>query len=268
MSALAAEIGVLRREGERLQALAGMLEDADWSRVTPFKDWTVWDVIAHLHLSDDGALAALQGPEAFRRHVAALLRALQGGDSMAAYTRRHYADRPGAAILTSWRRCFADLLASLGGLEATARLSWFGPDMGARTFVNARYMETWAHGQDILDLLDRDRVYDDDLHAIATLGVKTFAFSFANRGLAVPAIAPQVRLIAPSGAIWEWNAPSATERIEGLASEFCHVVTQGRHLADTRLDVRGATAQQWMAIAQCFAGPPATPPEPGTRGRR
>jgi hypothetical protein len=43
------------------------------------------------------------------------------------------------------------------------------------------------------------------------------------------------------------------------------VVTQGRNVADTALQVRGPVAKRWMSIAQCFAGGPADPPKPGTR---
>jgi hypothetical protein len=56
--------------------------------------------------------------------------------------------------------------------------------------------------------------------------------------------------------------------VEGSASEFCQVVTQVRNVADTRLRVSGETARRWMAIAQCFAGGPETPPAPGTRFRK
>ena len=55
--------------------------------------------------------------------------------------------------------------------------------------------------------------------------------------------------------------------IEGSATEFCQVVTQVRNIADTRLKVAGEAATRWMAIAQCFAGPPETPPAPGSRFR-
>jgi len=76
---------------------------------------------------------------------------------------------------------------------------------------------------------------------------------------------PYVRLTAPSGAIWEWNAPSEDNRVEGKAVEFCQVVTQVRNVADTGLVVAGGAARRWMAIAQCFAGPPENPPRPGER---
>jgi len=74
-----------------------------------------------------------------------------------------------------------------------------------------------------------------------------------------------VRIIAPSGETWEWNDPSEEEYVKGDASEFCHVVTQGRNVADTSLEVVGEVANQWMAIAQCFAGGAVDPPAPGER---
>ena len=100
---------------------------------------------------------------------------------------------------------------------------------------------------------------------IAVLGVKTFGWTFANRGLEAPGDPPYVRLVAPSGEIWEWNEPSQSERVSGSAVDFCHVVTQGRNVADTALDVVGDVATRWMAIAQCFAGGAADPPKPGER---
>ena len=75
-----------------------------------------------------------------------------------------------------------------------------------------------------------------------------------------------MRLVAPSGEIWEWNDPSEVECIRGDAIDFCHVVTQGRNIADTPLGVTGRVASEWMAIAQCFAGGAVDPPGPGTRG--
>lgn len=260
------EVEDLKAEGVALQSLLDRLDAADWARPTPFKQWTPWDVVAHLHLSDQWAVASLQGPQAFKQSIAPLLAALNARTSLRDYTRAHFQDRPGAAILDSWRHCFDDLNGRLADLDPKARLTWFGPDMGARSFVTARYMETWAHGQDIHDLLGEPRVYTDAIRAIATLGVKTYGFTFSNRRLPVPAPEPYVRLTAPSGAVWEWNTPSDLDRIDGLASDFCHVVTQGRNIADTALVVMGEPARQWMAIAQCFAGPPETPPAPGSRG--
>ena len=98
--------------------------------------------------------------------------------------------------------------------------------MGLRMFATARQMETWAHGQAIYDLLGETREATDQLRNIAEIGVRTYGWTFANRGLPVPGPAPYVRLTAPSGSIWEWNEPAADNAIEGDALPFCQVVTQ------------------------------------------
>ena len=259
------EVPILKREGESLAALLEMLKPDDWEKPTPFKGWTPWDVLGHLHISDQWGLAALKGREAFQEFAAPALEVVMSGKSLRVLTREHFAGLDGAALLKSWRKCFDELIERFSALDPKARLAWFGPDMGARMFVTARYMETWAHGQDIYDLLAKPRVYTDDIRAIATIGVKTYGFTFINRKLTPPEPEPYVRLTAPSGAIWEWNEPSTDNFVEGLASEFCHVVTQGRNIADTHHNVRGEPATRWMAIAQCFAGLPENPPAPGTR---
>jgi uncharacterized protein (TIGR03084 family) len=79
---------------------------------------------------------------------------------------------------------------------------------------------------------------------------------------------PFLSLTAPSGAVWTHGTPSENERIEGLAEEFCQVVTQTRNVADTGLKVTGAVAADWMSKAQCFAGAANAPPAPGTRFTR
>jgi uncharacterized protein (TIGR03084 family) len=137
--------------------------------------------------------------------------------------------------------------------------------MSVRSSITARLMETWAHGQEVYDLLGVERVNTDRIRNIAVLGMNTFGWTFANRGLDVPQPVPHVRLTAPSGEIWEWNEQVAGDRVEGRAEEFCQVVTQVRNVADTSLAVVGDVAARWMSIAQCFAGPASDPPPPGTR---
>jgi uncharacterized protein (TIGR03084 family) len=260
-----AEVQALKDECAALDGLLTTLTPDDWQRPTPFKGWTPWDVVAHLHLSDQWAHAALAGRDAFNAAAMKLVAALQTGMSLTDYTRQHFAHLPGITVQAAWREGATTLLTTLATLDPTTRIAWFGPDMGARSFVTARYMEVWAHGQDIYDLLGRARPYTDAIHAIATLGVKTCGFTFRNRGLTPPEPPPYVRLQAPSGAIWEWNDPATPDHVTGLAAEFCHVVTQNRNVADTTLEVHGAAATRWMAMAQCFAGPPEDPPAPGTR---
>ena len=126
-------------------------------------------------------------------------------------------------------------------------------------------METWAHGQEIYDLLGVTRKNEDRIRNIVVLGNNTYGWTFKVNGEDPPEPHPHLILNAPSGDVWLYNDPNGEERIEGLAEEFCQVVTQTRNIADTDLKVAGPNATRWMAMAQCFAGRPETPPAPGTR---
>jgi len=109
------------------------------------------------------------------------------------------------------------------------------------------------------------RVNGDRLKNIAVIGVRTYGWTFANRKMEPPGPAPYVKLDAPSGDTWEFGDASSDNCVAGSAVEFCHVVTQGRNIADVNLTLVGEPAEKWMAIAQCFAGPPVDPPELGMR---
>ena len=140
--------------------------------------------------------------------------------------------------------------------------------MSARSSITARLMETWAHGQEVYDLLGVTRQNADRIRNIVVLGVNTYGWTFANRKQPVPEPMPYLLLTAPSGEEWTFGNEQADERITGLAEEFCQVVTQVRNIADTNLSVTGSNAAAWMEQAQCFAGPPNPPPAPGTRFMR
>ncbi|MCG8592020.1 MAG: TIGR03084 family metal-binding protein [Proteobacteria bacterium] len=255
-----------RDEVDELHGFLQTLKSEDWERETGFLQWTPWDVVAHLHFFDRVSLVALEGEEAFAAERESLIRSVAGGRTNRELARERFGELDAAGLLATWRSTAHALAEALGQSDPKRRLPWFGPDMGVSMFTTARYMETWAHGQEIYDLVGASRTYTDRIRNVATIGVKTFGWTFVNRGLEIPGEPPYVRLVAPSGAIWEWNEPNRDEFVQGDAADFCHVVTQGRNVADTALDVRGPVATQWMSIAQCFAGGPVDPPAPGTRG--
>ena len=252
-------------EADELHAFLTTLGAEDWSRPTAFQQWTPWDVVAHLHFYDCVSLVSLEGREVFEERRDALVKALLGGTNNAELGREAFGELGPEELLDDWIRTCHGMARELGESDPKRRLPWFGPDMGVRMFTTARLMETWAHGQEIYDLMGVTREPSDRLQHIATIGVKTFGWTFVNRKLDPPGPPPYLRLVAPSGAIWEWNEPSESESIRGDALDFCHVVTQGRNVADTRLEVVGEVATQWMSIAQCFAGGPVDPPKPGVR---
>ena len=97
------------------------------------------------------------------------------------------------------------------------------------------------------------------------MGNNTFKWSFQVNNIMVPDEIPHLILKSPSGQIWKFNNHKNNNQIEGLAEDFCKVVTQVRNIKDVDLKVKGEIAKKWMQIAQCFAGKPEVPPKAGTR---
>lgn len=254
-----------RAEADELHGLLRTLPDNDWDRPTLFKQWTVNDIVQHLHDGDLMAAASVAGADPFAALRAERQAMIDGGLTRVQATRKRMGDLTGSRLRERWHATMVDLCEKLSAMPPDTRLKWAGPDMGVRMFTTARQMETWAHGQAIYDSMGASRTPADRLRNIAEIGVRTYGWTFANRGQPVPGPAPYVRLTGPSGAVWEWNDPTTDNKVDGDALPFCQVVTQTRNVADTNLIVVGEPARTWMAIAQCFAGPPEMPPAPGLR---
>jgi len=255
-------------ESEALFALLDTLEDQDWERKTQFKGWTLNDVLAHVHFGNHLADLSLRDSAAFVDFMRSFSSSGRQGNGHLGFTHAWLAGLKNRLLLHRWREFYQEMSERFVVANPKQRVKWAGPDMSVRSSITARLMETWAHGQAVYDLLGQERREADRIQNIAVLGINTFGWTFTNRGLAVPPDPPYVRLTAPSGVSWELSPPAQEKRIEGSAVEFCQVVTQVRNIADTTLTVVGATATSWMAIAQCFAGPPENPPPPGSRFRQ
>ena len=240
-----------------LDALVAPLDDTAWDRPTAADGWTIRDQISHLWFFDQKALLALTDAEAFRSDAEVLL--ANGSTALSVLPGR--ATTP-AELLASWRADRTALLEVARGVDASSRVPWYGPAMGARSFITARLMETWAHGQDVADTLGQQRTPTSRLRHVAHIGVRARPFSYAVNGRPMPEAEVFVSLNGPDGDVWQWGAPG-DDAVVGPALDFCLVVTQRRHLADTALDVRGDAAMDWMSIAQAFAGPPGSGRTPG-----
>jgi uncharacterized protein (TIGR03084 family) len=257
-----------RDEADALFARLDTLDGPGWARATQFKRWTPNDIVAHLHMAAYAADLSLKGGEeftAFGRRLAELGRNTARNLDAAHAWLGGVKDRD---LLLRWRSFYREMADRFATADPKKRVRWFGPDMSVLSSISARLMETWAHGQAVYDLLGQTRIDTGRIKNIAIIGINTFGWTFANRGLEPPGLRPSVRLTAPSGALWEWPQDTSGDLIEGTATEFCQVVAQTRNVADTSLKVTGPTATAWMAIAQCFAGPPQAPPPPGTRFRQ
>ena len=256
-----------RDESDAVFSLLDALDDDVWETPTQFKAWTTNDVLAHLHFGNYAADLSFRDRSAFRDFVAYFASGSKTQGHLA-FTHVWLDGLYGRALLRHWRDFYLEMAERFADADPKQRVEWFGPDMSVRSSITALQMETWAHSQALYDVLGRTRTETDRIKNVVVMGVNTFGWTFKNRKLPVPAEVPYLRLRAPSGALWEWNPPSENDRIEGSAVEFCRAVTQVRNVADTALRVSGDTATAWMAMAQCFAGPPEDPPAPGSRFRQ
>lgn len=252
-------------EQQALDDVVSGLDGAGWTAATPSPRWTVADQVAHLTYFDEAAATAITDPDAFSASIEGLMAVARNGDgAVDDLTLGDYLALGPAGLLDAWRAGRARLAEAAANLADDDRVAWYGPSMGARSFLTARLMEAWAHGQDIVDAVGGGRPATDRLRHIAQLGVITRPWSYHNRKMEAPAGEVDVALEAPSGGVWTWGPGDAADSVRGLAEDFCLVVTQRRHVDDTDLDVTGDLARDWLVRAQAFAGPPTDGPEPGS----
>jgi uncharacterized protein (TIGR03084 family) len=243
----------LAAETAELVAVLRTLHEDEWATSTPAAGWTVRDQVTHLAYFDEAAVQSATDPTGFRTMVADLTADTgNAADRVAA----RFRDRPGVEVLGWFERVRAEYLAEFAALDPRTELPWFGPPMSAASSVTARLMETWAHGQDVLDAVGRQRRPTSRLRHVAHLGVRTLGWSFRVRGLPQPTEPVRVDLSAPDGGRWTWGPETAADRVTGSAQGFCLLVTQRRHRAECDVTSVGPVADTWLDIAQAFAGPP------------
>ncbi len=253
----------LAQEHAALDEIVKDLSDSKWDMITPFADWTIREEICHIAYFDDKARLAATDPDGFQTDMLEILEGVTSVDAFLANTVKDLMKLSPKDLMDFWNNERSKMLKTIEILEPQDKIVWYGPPMTAESFVIARMLETWAHGQDIADALKIKRTSTDRLKHIAHLGVKTFGWSYKNRGLEKPSEKVCVELKSPSGETWRWNPEQTENSITGSAEDFCLVVSQRRHIDDTCLMASGPIAHEWMTLAQVFAGPAEKGPEAG-----
>ncbi|WP_040339532.1 TIGR03084 family metal-binding protein [Candidatus Blastococcus massiliensis] len=257
MSEISGTAADLAAEHEALDAVVAGLTGEQWATPTPSPGWTVADQIGHLTYFDGAAATAITDEAAFADSIGPLLEDMDG-----VTLHRHLAP---AELLAAWRANRQHLLEVAQSIEPGRRVPWYGPSMSGRSFLTARLMETWAHGQDVVDAVGATREPTDRLRHICQIGFITRKWTYAVRREEQPEAAVRLELTSPSGESWRWGEADAPESVRGPALDFCLVVTQRRHVDDTALETQGAAARDWMVKAQAFAGGATDGPPPGGR---
>jgi len=242
-------------EHDDLRAVLSGIPEEDWDRPTPSAGWTIRDQISHLAYFDGAARLSMADPDAFR---AARAEALADIEKFVHATLSHGEGISGSELLDRFTEERRALVAAARAVPEGVRIPWYGPDMSVASSVTARIMETWAHGQDVVDALGVTRRPTERLRHVCDIGIRARPFSYRSRGLEIPDRPLRVELVAPDGGVWEWGPPDAADRVSGTALDFALVVTQRRLLGDTGLEAVGDDARTWIGFAQAFAGTPTT----------
>lgn len=237
---------------------------------TPFMGWTVRNSISHMVMIDRLATLAFSDPQKAAEERDAFAKGTTQPSIEPVDRYRAIVDYEGLRLgllsweqlLTAWDVGLDQLVSAALASGDDAKVDWFGSSMRGPSLMSARHMEVWAYGQDVFDAAGTDRPDGERLRNVVEFGLKTFGFSFANRGEAVPAAKPYLTLTSPGGKQWTWNDPATPDRVTGSARDLALVTTQRRHVDDTGLTVEGPIAARWLAIAQSIAGAPMDGPPP------
>jgi uncharacterized protein (TIGR03084 family) len=250
----------LATETDRLEQLVADLPEPGWRTPTPAPGWDVATQIAHLAWTDEAAYAAATDRERWDALVVEAMADPEHATDRAALTGGIASP---TALLDRWRTSRTRLAETLRGYPDHLKMPWYGPPMSATSMATARFMETWAHSLDVHAALDVEPEVTDRIRHVAHLGVRTRDFAFSVHRTPPPTEDFRIDLTAPSGDLWSWGPEDATQTVSGAAYDFCLLVTQRVHRADTSLVARGRNANLWLNIAQAFAGPPGDGRGPG-----
>jgi uncharacterized protein (TIGR03084 family) len=250
----------LAAETADLVAMLAPLGEPAWDTPTPAAGWSIRDQVSHLAYFDEVSTMAATNPDKFRAERAKDLADVDAMVDRVTVAHRHLS---GTDTLAWLERARAGFIEAVVDLDPGIRVPWYGPDMTLASSVTSRIMETWAHGQDIADTIGATQAATNRLRHVAFLGARAVPNSYRARGLAVPEAGIRIQLTGPGGDLWSFGPEESTEVVSGPALDFCLVVTQRRHPADTALQADGPVATEWLSIAQAFAGPPGAGRRPG-----
>ncbi len=191
-------------ESVALHALVAPLSPIELKRPTAFKGWTIENVIGHLHVWNIAADLTLTDGDAFQAFMDEVSASIASG-SLRVFEKQWLDGLSGVALVEAWHKGFRRIAGNYGAADPSSRVKWAGPDMSARSSITARLMETWAHGQEVYDVLGVERGNTDRIRNIVVLGINTYGWTYKTRQQDPPGAMPYLVLTAPSGEVWQFG---------------------------------------------------------------
>ncbi|ALG10767.1 TIGR03084 family metal-binding protein [Kibdelosporangium phytohabitans] len=260
MTAPQTVISDLKADAEQLRTLLSGLDAAGWGTPTPAPGWTIAHQIAHLAATFRIAGLAASDPETFGKLAEQVNTDFESAVTAAL---QPYIALPPEKLLAAW---YGELIKAADALEAVPDgqvVPWLVNPLPPAVLASAGMMELFGHGQDVADALGVEVERTDRIAHLIGFIVHTRHFGYLARGLTPPAEDFRFEVTAPSGTLWTFGPPTATQRIEGPALDLCYVASRRRHHADLALVATGEHAEQWLEIAQAYRGPAGEGRKPG-----
>ncbi|MER6949270.1 TIGR03084 family metal-binding protein [Nonomuraea sp. NPDC000554] len=260
MSDLQKVIEDLSAESAELDELLADLPASRWKEPTPAPGWTIAHQVGHLSFIYRIAGMAASDPDGFRSMMASIKDGLS--EAVNAALDEYTALSP-VELLARWREERAAGIRALAAVPDGQVVPWLVRPLPAEILASAGIMETFAHGQDILDALGIPREPTDHIRYLVIFAVLTWDFGYEARGLTPPDVQFRYELTAPSGELWAYGPETADQKIVGSALDFCLLVTRRRHRDDCDVTAVGPDADAWLDIAQAYRGPAGPGRRPG-----
>jgi uncharacterized protein (TIGR03084 family) len=230
----------LRDEYAVLDQFLSTLEPSQWALPTPAAGWTLADQLRHLVTSERAAAVALsgRGEQLFRGEV----------------TIEPVGEREAAELLGAWRVAREETATRLAVMDDRAKVVWGAGPMSARSFADARLMETWAHGLDCFAAVGVAPVDTPRLRRVAALALRALPYGFRVAGEEPPGDVRVVALdlVGTDGERWWIGPEDSHDVISGSASEWCRVATRRLRPEGTSLAAATPLAAASLRVARAY----------------
>ena len=213
----------LRARFLAVRRLLDRVTDRDLDLPTPAAGWAVRHQIAHLADTEEVAADTVRdGPRAFARAVAPYASA----EDFTAAGVAAAVDADRDALVARLCRAQDATLAALAEVDPEHRVPW-GLGLSARTFAQARLMESWAHGWDVATALRLPERLDADCWHVAALGHATLRFALRRARVPVPrGRTLRLELDAGPHGRWTFGPEDATDLLTGPALAWVKTATR------------------------------------------
>ncbi len=244
-------LGAARAEREALGRTIQYTPPDRWEQESESPGWTNSDIVAHLAAMEVAAAAAIAGeePSEFEEFSKEL-----GGedfslDAFNDWSVRRRAEEPFRSVVAEWGRAADLFLARASKIppqEWTARrVRWVAGEMGARFLVQARVMEWWLHGEDILaGGGNPPRLEHPPIFCVNDLAIRTLPYALSLAGLTFPGRSVRFHLDAVGGGTWHHGLAPREVPADGKVPD---AIVEGRAYAFAMVAGRRVPAEFYLA---------------------